>query len=554
MQLRRIDKMAVSLVLRSIKAEPLCSAFVFYERFFEAGIGGGEQMELRNIPMAVLRHPSNIFSPAEMEGGASGALKIAAVYIRVSTDEQVEYSPDAQLVEIRRYAAAHGYIIPDEYIFIDEGISGKNTAKREDFNRMIGVAKTKPKPFDAILVWKFSRFARNREDSVVYKSMLRKQLGIDVISISEPVGDDKMSVIIEALIEAMDEYYSINLAEEVKRGMSEKARRGELQATPSFGYCVKNNKLEPIPEEAALVREMFHRFQSGEGFYQLSKWLNSMGVKTHRGNAFENRTVEYILRNPTYIGKLRWNPTGRSRRHFDSETIILADGSHEPIIDMETWNIVQDMIRKQKEVLKYKARPTYEKKDWLSGIIRCADCGGTLIFARPCYFKCNNYVRGSCKHSQHTNVELLHEAVIGRLREDCQSKSKINYTVIHKTDTGAPELAALEKSLSNVNRKKDRLREAFMSGVETVDEYAAAKHLLDEEARIISERIKILRAADSSEQSENLMREHISDALGILESPQMSIDQKFKAANTVIESCYYDKASSLLKIVYRLIF
>lgn len=147
--------------------------------------------------------------------------KIAAAYIRVSTDDQVEFSPDAQLAEIRKYAASHGYALPQEFIFVDEGISGKHTQKRPEFNRMIGTAKTKPRPFDAILLWKFSRFARNREDSIVYKSMLRRELGIDVISISEPLADDKMSIIMEAMIEAMDEYYSLNLAEEVKRGMTE---------------------------------------------------------------------------------------------------------------------------------------------------------------------------------------------------------------------------------------------------------------------------------------------------------------------------------------------
>lgn len=106
--------------------------------------------------------------------------------------------------------------MPKEFIFLDEGISGRNAAKRPAFNEMIALAKRKPKPFDVILVWKYSRFARNREDSVVYKSMLRKDLNIDVVSISEDVGDDKMSVLFEAMIEAMDEYYSINLAEEVK--------------------------------------------------------------------------------------------------------------------------------------------------------------------------------------------------------------------------------------------------------------------------------------------------------------------------------------------------
>lgn len=160
-------------------------------------------------------------------------LRIAAAYIRVSTDDQVELSPASQLVEIRKWAARNGYIVPDEFVFMDEGISGRGVKKRDEFRRMIGVAKTKPKPFDAILLWKFSRFARNRDDAVMYKSILRKQLGIDVISISEPVAEGGMGLITEALIEAMDEYYSINLAQEVKRGMEEKHRRGEVQSNPA---------------------------------------------------------------------------------------------------------------------------------------------------------------------------------------------------------------------------------------------------------------------------------------------------------------------------------
>lgn len=153
-------------------------------------------------------------------------MKIGAAYIRVSTEDQTEYSPDSQLKAIMNYAQRNNIYLAEQYIFEDDGISGRSTGKREAFNKMIALAKNKPKPFDVILVWKFSRFARNREDSIVYKSMLRKQCGIDVVSISESIGDDKMSVLFEAMIEAMDEYYSINLAEEVKRGMTEKAKRG----------------------------------------------------------------------------------------------------------------------------------------------------------------------------------------------------------------------------------------------------------------------------------------------------------------------------------------
>lgn len=95
-------------------------------------------------------------------------MKTAAAYIRVSTEDQIEYSPDSQIRMIREYAKRNDYTLPEKYIFIDEGISGKTAEKRPSFMRMIGTAKMKPKPFCAILLWKFSRFARSREDSIVY--------------------------------------------------------------------------------------------------------------------------------------------------------------------------------------------------------------------------------------------------------------------------------------------------------------------------------------------------------------------------------------------------
>ena len=148
------------------------------------------------------------------------SLSIAAAYIRVSTDNQTELSPDSQIKLIRQYAKQNGYIVPNEYIFRDDGISGKHASNRPDFTKMIAVAKQKPSPFSAVLLWKFSRFARNQEESIFYKSMLRKN-GVDVLSISEPVIDGPFGSLIERIIEWTDEYYSIRLSGEVKRGMLE---------------------------------------------------------------------------------------------------------------------------------------------------------------------------------------------------------------------------------------------------------------------------------------------------------------------------------------------
>ena len=477
---------------------------------------------------------------------------LAAAYIRVSTDEQTEYSPDTQLAEIRKYAAAHGYLVPDEFVFVDEGISGKHTGKRQAFQQMIGLAKTKPKPFDAVLLWKFSRFARNREDSIVYKSMLRRQLGIEVISISEPLADDKTSILMEAIIEAMDEYYSINLAEEVKRGMTEKARRGGLQSTPPFGYRVEEHMLVPVPEEAALVQALFQRFQAGEGLFPLAKWINSLGVTTHRGGRFENRTVEYILRNPAYIGKLRWNPSGRTCRDFTNENIILSDAQHEPLISQELWDAVQVRMAQVKAQHKYHGRPLSEARDWVTGLVRCSSCGTTLIFAKPHYWKCNNYVRGGCKTSQHISDEKLKGMILSRMQYDASGASPLSYTVVRSRPEQLDEAAMLREQQKQLTVRLARLREAYLAGVEDLSGYSAAKTALEAQGAQISKRLEELERPENACRAEELLRENIQRCITVLTDPAASMDAKKQASRDVIEKCIFDKAANVLQIYYRL--
>ena len=163
-------------------------------------------------------------------------MKTAAVYIRVSTDEQAEYSPDSQLTEAKAYAARHGILISPEHIYTDVGISGRKATKRPEFMKMISAAKEKPSPFDVILVWKYSRFARNQEESILYKSLLSKECNVEVVSITEETGDSVFGSLIERIIEWMDEFYSIRLSEEVTTKMTYAAERGQIMSIAPFGY------------------------------------------------------------------------------------------------------------------------------------------------------------------------------------------------------------------------------------------------------------------------------------------------------------------------------
>lgn len=156
------------------------------------------------------------------------------IYARVSSEKQdTDLSISAQLRALREYVARNGHRVVKE--FVDEAESRRTTA-RPAFREMVSLARRPQKPFDAVLVWKYSRFARNREDSIVYKTMLRKN-GVQVISITEPFEDTPTGRLLEAMIESLDEFYSANLGEEITRGLRESASRGfYLHSRPPYGY------------------------------------------------------------------------------------------------------------------------------------------------------------------------------------------------------------------------------------------------------------------------------------------------------------------------------
>ena len=324
----------------------------------------------------------------------------AAAYIRVSTDDQTEYSPDAQKKALQKFADSNNMVLLDNHIYIDEGISGRKAEKRPAFMQMITNAKSKHKPFDVILVHKFDRFARNREDSVVYKSLLRKQCGIKVISITENIEDDKISLLVEPMLEALAEYYSVNLSEEVKKGMTEKATRGEYQTVAPYGYKWIDGNLTVLEDESKHIEYIFAQFLNGTPIMQIARNLTELGVRTHRGNAFENRTIEYILNNPVYCGYSRWTPTGKIRREFNNKNSIIAKGSHKAIIQEDVFKKVQTKLSTIKSTRSKKSRPATEYKHYLSGIVRCGACGSTLSYmGKMNSLQCWKYNHALCKIS-----------------------------------------------------------------------------------------------------------------------------------------------------------
>lgn len=476
-------------------------------------------------------------------------MKTAAAYIRVSTEEQAEYSPESQLKAIQAYAGQHDMIVPDEYIFIDEGISGRTTARRQQFNTMIAVAKTKPKPFDAILLWKFSRFARNRQDSIVYKSMLRKQCGIDVISVTEQLSDDNTSVLIEALIEAMDEYYSLNLAEEVRRGMQEKFSRGEVISQPPFGYRIKDGVFVPDEENAQVVQMIYEDYLSGAGTRQIAMKLNSMGLTSQKGNNFENRTVEYILTNPVYIGKLRRSINGRKnndRFHEDTENTIYADGKHEPLISQEMFEEVQ---RKRTENKKLYRR--YERQApveyMLKGLVRCSNCGATLTLnKRNNSLQCCNYAKGACKVSHAIVLNKLNRYVTESIKNDLESG---HFEIVPEAENQNSAGYSASSLIERERKKLERVRQAYEAGIDTLEEYKLNKERLTAHIHELEKTLKKKRLTKSDK--EKIVTERAKQTLDMLETAESSETAKNLVLRTLIDRIIFVKPKGLIEVFYK---
>ena len=479
--------------------------------------------------------------------------KNAALYIRVSTEDQLEFSPEAQKKALLTYAHKNNMQVLDEHIFIEEGRSGKIAEKRPKFMEMVSIAKAHPKPFDEILVHKYDRFARNRNDSILYKNLLRKDCGIRVVSISEPLDDnDPTSILIEALLEAIAEYYSVNLGVEVKKGMTEKALQGGYQSSPPLGYYMTGGRLAIKPDEAETIRFIFNQFlEHNKTPYQLAQILNAMSIKSKRGNEMDKRGVEYILKNPVYIGKTHWTPTEKVKRNVIHPDTITVQGQHEAIIPEDEFNDVAQKLSKIQRKTKRKARPLNECTHWLSGLVKCSNCGRSLAVAnalRYPSFQCCGYSHGQCKISHSITIKKLEIAIIGELTTMLAATGKIYELDTVRTSTSQNEIELLKKQLDKLGYRLSRAREAYQTGVDTLDEYKESKIKLEKQKQDLKAEISSVQEEQPVITHEVINKKFASIAELLTSNCDMQTKQK--AIRSIVKAIVYHRAASSLDIYY----
>ncbi len=482
-------------------------------------------------------------------------LKVAAAYIRVSIERQDEYSPDSQLKKVREYAEREGYQIPDEFVFYDDGISGRSVKKRNEFNRMIAMAKDKSHPFEVIYVWKFSRFARNQEEALVYKNLLKKNK-VAVVSVSEPVPEGHFGTLIERIIEWMDEFYSINLSTEVTRGMTEKVQRGEPVCPPAFGYDIKDKQYCINEEQAEIIREIFSRFADGDGMRRIAIDLGKRGIRTKYGNMPENRWIEYILNNPVYIGKLRWSMEGSravSKRDYNNENVITIEGHHEAIISIELWEKVQARIEAEKKLYSKYAKRGQRVNVMTKGLLRCSSCGGTIAVASAKSGKANiptlqccNYARGQCHTSHSVTVPRIEKAIIAGLKKALSTQQFAVSPERRKPKTvKGPDY---EKLIAIEERKMERAKEAYLGGIDDIKQYAQNK--IEIEHRI-AELVELRnKECPTTPQDASILKDKVLEVAEFIQRDDVSTAAKNEALRTIIDKIVFDKANGSVAIYF----
>ena len=340
-------------------------------------------------------------------------MKTAVIYARYSSDSQTEQSIEGQLRVCNEFAKSKNIVILNTYI--DRAMTGTND-HRPDFQRML--ADSKKREWDYVIVYKLDRFSRDKYEMTIHKHTL-KENGTKLLSAMENIPDSPEGVILESLLEGMNQYYSAELSQKVKRGMKETRLKGNYTGgVIIYGYKVIDHKVQIVEEQAEVVRFIFDKYNKGMFVKDICKALKAKGIE-NRGKPFTSHYIYKILSNYKYSGIYI----------HDNERF---ENIYPPIVDMETFN----GVRKKVEINKYGKRSN-DVVYLLRQKMVCGYCGmpisaesGTAKNGKPkYYYKCLGRKRGSDCKKQQVRKDDLERYVLDNIIEQLSNSKNLNFIV-----------------------------------------------------------------------------------------------------------------------------
>ena len=411
---------------------------------------------------------------ASYESPGQDGKVLAAIYARVSSESQdVENSIDAQVVKCREWAGRNDHIVVKE--FTDRAKSGR-ADNRPDFREMIQVAGQPGCPFQVVLVWKFSRFFRDRMESAFYKKRLLKN-GVKVTSINEPVDDSPVGKLTEGVLEAIDGFQSDSISEDVRRGTRNLAGRGFFLGRLAPYGMIKvqiqdgsraRHKLAPDPHTASNIRRIFDLALQEKTEGQIRAILNEEGIPNASGGRWQSHRVHDVLTNQHYAGTIVW---GKSSRKDEPATCL---GAHEGIVTQEEFERVQALLQARAPEV---TNPRHAGSGrLLSGLVRCGQCAGHFNYTPAgrngkiySYLVCSNrkhHGKLGCT-SPWLPADKFEPLVIETILQNIFTRDNIRQAIeelrAETKDAYEESKSRLEEVESRLQNLKDRMKRLYLA-------------------------------------------------------------------------------------------
>ena len=397
--------------------------------------------------------------------------KRAAFYLRYSCDGQNEATISAQRRICNTFAETENYTLIKEYV--DEAESATTSYNRDSFLEML--ADAKKGLFDYVIVWQFSRFARNKEESVLYKALLRK-IGVRVVSATERTDDTPSGKLLEGMLEVLNQYFSDNLSVEVRKGKKENVLTGKHAGgeAPYGIYKEEDTTIYKINEgQAKTIRLIFDLYIQGYGYRRIAAILEEKGHKPPKGEKWNGGSIGKILKNEAYIGIYNYT-LGAGTPQAES---FKLDNVYPAIIDDHTWTAAQ-----KARVTKKPKRSARNRLYLLTGKTVCGNCGKSYVghssrtkTHKYYYYRCNgrsmqarNALSCPAKDIPAEKLEkwvlesialfILSDNAIKNIMDSVAQKVK------SKSNTSARDIKKLEKEAKKLDEKIENILDLYEDG------------------------------------------------------------------------------------------
>ena len=452
----------------------------------------------------------------------------AVIYARYSSDSQREESIDDQIKECMNYADRTGLTVISTYT--DKALTGK-TDKRPGFLRMID--DSKKGIFSYVICYKTDRFCRSRKDAAKYKSIL-KENGVNVVYAKMDIPKGPEGIILEGVMEALDEYYSANLSQNIKRGQLGNAIKCKSNGVNVFGYKRDDNDMYVVDDrEAEAVKKVFEFVCDSYPDTYIINWLNENGYRNTLGKKFTKTSINRIIRNRKYIGEYKFGD------------VLVKDGMP-AIINENTFTKANEMKNKRR------SRRVINNEYLLTDILYCGECGCGMFGksgtsrnkTKHYYYSCSNRIKHTCDmpYIQKDVIENAIINILNRLLFDDAVLSDLTdmiYEAINKKDNYL--LDQLESEYDEKTKQLENIVDAIADGAYTKSMIARMKELEKE-----------LESLDTSIAKEKLKnkpieKDFITFILHKFKTNELSSnEQKKRLINTFVSKAFIYKNGKLV--------